>query len=200
MWGIYSNSSLDDSTVYPEDVIVHGSDYAPDGVDNLGYFRRMDSLVDTTEMAGNCSEAQPGVGKNEMYPCVNDQEAYGYSILGQASGEAQRVSLTVDRIDEPDVRDFPRAAAHMNASITVSNLVPGTEYVLYRWDLPTVDSAVPAFTPNGTVPTGNEEGEYASSAYTSAVSFTATGTTELRRDPQTITSSGATYYRCVEAE
>ena len=63
MWGIYSNSSLGDSTVYPDDVIVHGSDYAPDGADNLGYFRRMDSLVDTTDMNGNCSEAQPGVGK-----------------------------------------------------------------------------------------------------------------------------------------
>ena len=41
-----------------------------------------------------------------MYPCLNDQETYGYSILGQASGEAQRVSLTVDRIDEPGTYEW----------------------------------------------------------------------------------------------
>ena len=48
---------------------MHGSDYAPDGDKNLGYFRRFDSLVDTVAMDGNCSSAQPGYGFNEMYPC-----------------------------------------------------------------------------------------------------------------------------------
>lgn len=53
--------------VYPDDVLVHGSDYAPDGAANLGYFRRFDSLVDTTAMDGNCSDAQGVYTKNEVF-------------------------------------------------------------------------------------------------------------------------------------
>ena len=43
VWGVYSNRSLDGAggaTVFADDVLVHGSDYAPDGAANLGYFRR----------------------------------------------------------------------------------------------------------------------------------------------------------------
>merc|ERR1712216_1085625 len=31
VWGIYSNHSLDDTVVYPTDVVVHGSDYGASG-------------------------------------------------------------------------------------------------------------------------------------------------------------------------
>jgi hypothetical protein len=59
VYGIWSNHSLSDYTVYPDDVLVHTSDYAPDGSANTGYYRRFDSLIDTTEMNGNCSAAHP---------------------------------------------------------------------------------------------------------------------------------------------
>jgi len=57
VYGLWSNHSLTDPQVYPDDVLVHTSGYAPDGTDNLGYYRRFDTLVDTTAMNGNCSAA-----------------------------------------------------------------------------------------------------------------------------------------------
>lgn len=58
MFGIFSNSSLDDLTVYDDDVILHASDQ-----DYMPYYRRMDTLEDSTEMEGNCAIAQPGFGE-----------------------------------------------------------------------------------------------------------------------------------------
>ena len=37
------------------------------------------STQDSTKMDGNCAVAQPGYGRNEMYPCINDQVDYGMS-------------------------------------------------------------------------------------------------------------------------
>jgi len=57
VFGLWSNHSLSDPEVYPDDVLVHTSGYAPDGTGNTGYYRRFDSLIDTTAMNGNCSAA-----------------------------------------------------------------------------------------------------------------------------------------------
>ncbi len=55
---MFSDQSLDDVTeVYDTDVLVHGSDYAPDGKDNLGYFRTFNSMPDGKDMDGNCKNA-----------------------------------------------------------------------------------------------------------------------------------------------
>jgi hypothetical protein len=45
---------------------VHTSDqdYEP-------YYRTLASLDDTSAMEGNCLHAQPGFGRNEMYPCFD---------------------------------------------------------------------------------------------------------------------------------
>lgn len=72
IWGLYSNHNLNDPAVYEDDWLVHGSDYSPDGNMNKGYYRTFNSMVDTKEMNGNCKHAQPGWGKNEMYPCIYD--------------------------------------------------------------------------------------------------------------------------------
>jgi hypothetical protein len=56
-WGLYSNHDLMDPAIYDDDYLVHGSDYAPDGDHNTGYFRRFNSMVDTTKMDGNCKNA-----------------------------------------------------------------------------------------------------------------------------------------------
>jgi hypothetical protein len=66
VWGIYSNHSLDDPTVYPDDFIVHSSDQ-----DLNPYYRPFHTLQDTPAMEGNCKIAQAGFGRNEMYPCIN---------------------------------------------------------------------------------------------------------------------------------
>ena len=71
IYGIYSKHSLDDATVYDDDIIVHQSDQ-----DDLPYYRRMDTLEDTRKMDGNCASAQAGFGKNEMYPCFYESVTY----------------------------------------------------------------------------------------------------------------------------
>ena len=68
MYGLYSNHSLNETTVYDDDVIVHTSDQ-----DLNPYYRRIRSLPDGLDMTGNCKDAQPGFGKNEMYPCFTKQ-------------------------------------------------------------------------------------------------------------------------------
>lgn len=62
VWGIYSNHSLDDPTVYPDDYLVHSSDQ-----DLNPYYRAFHTLEDTPAMDGNCAIAQKGFGRNEMY-------------------------------------------------------------------------------------------------------------------------------------
>ncbi len=46
-YGYYTmNSSWASKDVYPDEVIVHTSGNAPDGINNTGYYRRVDTLVD----------------------------------------------------------------------------------------------------------------------------------------------------------
>ena len=66
---IYSRSPLNNTEVNDDDIVVHGSDYSPDGPDNFGYFRSMDSLLDDKRMEGNCRDAGEGYGKNEVSAC-----------------------------------------------------------------------------------------------------------------------------------
>jgi hypothetical protein len=47
--GIYSNYSLNDTTVYPNDVLVHASNVGLDGDKNTGYYRRFDTLFDSVK-------------------------------------------------------------------------------------------------------------------------------------------------------
>lgn len=133
VWGFYSNASLSDPRVYGEDVLVHASDYAPDGALNLGYFRAFGTLTDSPAFEGNCSAAQPGFGKNEMYPCLAEDADYGVALLGPAA-ESARVSVRVDAWEEPDIRQG-ESPANLTATVTVAGLTPGQAYILYRWDV-----------------------------------------------------------------
>lgn len=137
-WRIYSNFSLDDLTVYDSDVVQHGSDYSPDGDQNLGYFREFSSLLDDTDMEGNCLYAQPGWGKNEMYPCIYEDISYGYSMTGLdndqvRSGKTLPLSLFVNCTDEPDVRSHEPPAL-LQGQVKISGLSAGSAYSVYRWD------------------------------------------------------------------
>lgn len=100
VFGIYSNSSLetDGDTVFPDDVLVHGSDW-----DQFGYYRRFDTMVDSakhgSKLTGNCSKAAAhGGGANEAYPCFMDDINYGYAITGFVDPLERSVytSLSVD--------------------------------------------------------------------------------------------------------
>ena len=90
MYGLYSNHPLDDPNVYDDDWIVHASDqdYAP-------YYRPLNSLDDSTRMEGNCKDAGSGFGKNEMYPCFDEDVTYGLSVTGLAHAPADALPLVL---------------------------------------------------------------------------------------------------------
>ena len=116
IWGLYSNHNLNDPAVYDDDWLVHGSDYAPDGDQNKGYFRPFNSMVDTKEMNGNCKNAQAGFMKNEMYPCIYDQESYGVAIKGLVDPlkKLMPLYLTTPYLSEPNVTVGEDALEHMD--------------------------------------------------------------------------------------
>lgn len=185
VFGIYSNHSLADgnaSIVFDDDVLVHGSDYAPDGAQNKGYFRSFSSLVDTVDMNGNCKDATER--DNEMYPCVPDDVDYGYAITGvvDPAGKILPVSLSVQVKNEPNFLYRKAKPANLSGNVTVSGLTAGKRYTLLRWDDYT------------NVPI---DSDYISSNYDFRHDFTAAGPTHLYRDPVTFPSWGATYYRCI---
>jgi hypothetical protein len=57
IFGIYSDVSWNETDVGEDDWIVHGSDYAPDGDLNKGYFRKLLNMTDNKTMTGNCANA-----------------------------------------------------------------------------------------------------------------------------------------------
>jgi len=110
VYGLWSNHSLTDPQVYPDDVLVHTSGYAPDGSNNTGYYRRFDTLVDTVLMNGNCSAASPKWKENEMYPCLELIYSYGYALTGLKNPGGLPVTLEVNAIEEPNIREGLPAA------------------------------------------------------------------------------------------
>uniref|UniRef100_A0A7S1U2H4 Peptidase C39-like domain-containing protein n=1 Tax=Phaeomonas parva TaxID=124430 RepID=A0A7S1U2H4_9STRA len=180
-FGIYSDHPLSDATVYPDDVLVHTSDYAPDGELDVGYYRRFDTLIDTVEMDGNCSEAQPGFGKNEMYPCLEENYSFGWAISGVRDANSLPIALSLDNIEEPDTRkDAP--PVNFTATLTLSGLEPGSKYGLFRFDV------VPADVPK----------EYSKDNLIMIIK--ATDAEERVSDPKPFLSNGAVSYRSVLLE
>mgnify|MGYP000335800443 FL=1 len=183
VWGIYSNHSLDDTTVYPDDVLVHGADYGAEGsIAGPSLYRRFEELADTKKMDGNCSNAISGPGHNEYYPCVpSDGRDWGFAITGYVGGSDKDVpvSLAVDRFDEPDIVEGAKAA-EIHGTVTVTGLTAQSSYRLYRWD------------DYNTLPA---DGNYAGSNFTHSFDFVANDTTYSFTDPNSILSSGTTYYR-----
>ena len=87
---------------------MHGSDYGPDGEENLGYFRSFDSLLDDTDMEGNCANAGTEWKQNEMYPCLYKNQTYGTAITGLVHSDSKNlipISLQVNATSEPDIRE-----------------------------------------------------------------------------------------------
>jgi len=180
VYGMFSNKSLSSTTYNDDDVLVHASDW-----DKNNYYRTFGSMPDNSRMEGNCKDAPVGIGKNEAYPCLDDESNDGYCVTGPVdpAGKSLPMTLDVGRWDEPDVIRGEKPV-QLTATVTVESLTPKTNYILYRFD--GVKS----------VPTDSnyEKG------YVSRHTFTATGKTYTWKDDHGITSNEASYYRCVPAE
>ena len=175
IYGIYSNHPLSDATVYPDDVIVHASDQ-----DFEPYYRPLLSLPDTLAMDGNCASAGSGFGKNEMYPCFTADMTYGLAVTGfnVTGGVLLPVALsTAGAVSEPDVRTG-QPPVPLNGTVVVSELTPGSEYVLYRYNSSANLPQRPPFADSAEIVTP----------------FTATSSSWTFADPATFPSDGATYY------
>jgi len=171
MFGIFSDHPLDDENVYDDDWILHASDQ-----DLMPYYRKMSTLQDSTTMDGNCANAQPGFGRNEMYPCFDQHVTYGLAVTGLDVKGTLPVSLEVDITEEPNVRQSGRAKA-VHGSVTVSGLQSGKKYTLYRYaGTDTLPKSAPFSGAEHETP------------------FTATGSTWTFQDPNTFMSNTAVYY------
>lgn len=177
VYGMLSNNSLTSTEYSDNDVLVHASDW-----DKNDYYRTFKSLPDNSRMEGNCRDAPVGVGRNEAYPCIDDNSNDGYCVTGPVdpAGKALPMTLAVDRWDEPDVIKGERPV-QLTGTVTIESLTSGQSYILYRFD------------GYKTVPTDSNYDV----GYASKHSFTATGTTYKYKDPKGITSNESTYYRCV---
>ena len=144
MYGIFSEHPLDDQTVYDTDVVVHTSNQ-----DCFPYYRAMSTLEDTTAMEGNCGSAQPGWGRNEMYPCVDSSVTYGLAVTGLAvNGTAGSTSLVVDVKYEPNVREGD-APMPVVGNVTVAGLTAGGSYTIYRYVGTETLPSTAAYAPRG---------------------------------------------------
>lgn len=146
LYGIFSNHSLDDLTVYPDDVVVHTSNQ-----DCFPYYRRMDSLEDSTAMEGNCKDAGAGFGHNEMYPCIDEDVTYGLAVTGLAvNGTSGKTSMQVKLKYEPNVRNGDKPVA-IHPAISVTGLNPSKSYRILRYvGTDTLPAGPPFSSPNAT--------------------------------------------------
>ncbi len=113
--------------------MVHTSGYAPDGINNSGYYRRFDSLIDTTDMNGNCSAAVPEWRRKEAYPCLDKNFSFGYSITGLINGESQPVVLQISNYEEPNVRNGT-PEVNFTGTVTCKKTTAGVRYAIYRFN------------------------------------------------------------------
>ena len=180
LWGYFSNHSITDDVVRDDDVIVHGSDW-----DQFGYYRAMSTLVDSPAMEGNCKHAGDHPGVNEMYPCIYNEVDYGYAILGNIDPLNKTVPaiLEVDSWNEPDVNEPLVRPKELHGALTISGLVAGQKYTIYRY--------------NGkhNVPRDSNFNRN----YEHMHSITATAVSQKWVDPNSFLSNTATYYRVVKA-
>lgn len=184
---LYSQHPLSDTTVYPSDVLGHGSDW-----DQNVYYRAFDTLIDSPKkgdvLTGNCSKATPyGGGPNEAYPCLMDDINYGYAVTGLQmlpSEAARRVpcSLAVTGGGkEPE-----NGSEELVATISVQGpLQPGALYFVYRWES---TEAYPKNAP------------FSTSKYSQLLNFTATSSGgHTLQDPTPLNSQSSVYYVTVKA-
>jgi hypothetical protein len=162
----YSERSADQNPG-PEDGLLYFQDHFSDD----DYVREFSKLSDDRNMAGN--------GATHYYAIPKDVD-YGCAVTGirDSSRQALPVSITLDRINEPDLIAGKKPAT-LHAAIHMSGLESGKKYVVYRYNDYTK------------VPTK----DYAKSAFSAASKFVATGPTRDMND--TFMSNAVVVYRCL---
>lgn len=170
--GILSNHSLDDSTVYDDDVVAH---YTDGGNDTI--YRVMSTLP--CSWAG---EGQPADCGNYSYG-IGNPYGFGWAAKGFTPDVKQPMampaSLHIDPwVSEPDTRSGEEPEA-LQGTLTATELTEGEVYDIYRWD--TVGES---FT---------YQDQY------KKTSFTAVSDTHIYVDGESFQSDGTTYYRVVRA-
>lgn len=169
--GILSDHPLNDTALYDDDYVVHFTD-----ADAHPYYRSMQSLPDNTKYTGNCRSSH-----YTGYPCIYDQLGFGWAIEGFLDNGGNQftimpLSLTVDPVNEPDIRTGSKPEA-LSGTLIATGLTAGTKYAIYRW--------------------GSVETAFDYSRPHSTHRFTATSDTEAYTDAESFASDSATYYRCI---
>jgi hypothetical protein len=116
-----------------------------------------------------------------VYPCLEENYSFGYSIKGNKHGEGKPVVLQMSSYEEPNIRNGT-PAVNLTGTVTCSKLTPGLKYGLYRFN-----------TGNAGVPKNyHEYWIYADVA----LYFVAQTETFTYEDPEPILSSSIVAYRC----
>eukprot|EP00928_Gymnodinium_smaydae_P092430 TRINITY_DN76309_c0_g1_i1.p1 TRINITY_DN76309_c0_g1~~TRINITY_DN76309_c0_g1_i1.p1 ORF type:complete len:365 (-),score=47.18 TRINITY_DN76309_c0_g1_i1:189-1283(-) len=156
------------------DTRVYDDDYIVHftDADFHSYYRTMASLPETAKKCGlaqgNCHSDYVG------YPAINDQYGFGWSIQGFADEKTSLpISLQVNQWHEPEGSSIP-----LKGTLTISGLKKDGKYAVYRWD--SVESAFDYSKPH------------------SVHRFSASADSQVYADAEAISSSGTTYYRCIE--
>jgi len=134
IWGLYSNHDLRDPAIYEDDYIVMASNYGQDGIDNFGYVRSLNKMVDDLSMEGNCKHAQTYVEASEAFPCFDKDLDYGVSIKGRRdpAGVLMPTSIASPILAEPNVR-LGESPVNMDFLVTASGLTVGSKYELKKF-------------------------------------------------------------------
>lgn len=167
--GILSDHALSEEQFNDDDYIVHYTDHSV-----YPYYRSMKSLIGSYNGRSGC----PSTSGDSQYVCLNPKYGYGWALQGfEDEKEGLPVSLTVDQWQsEPDTREHERPT-QLTGTLKIEGLMAGQHYAVYRWD--------------------SVEAAFDYSRPTSVHQFTASATSQTYTDPQTFSSSGTTYYRCV---
>jgi hypothetical protein len=118
--------------------------------------------------------------------CIPTDVDYGVAVTGiiDDGGATVPVRVSVTKGFEPDVTSG-KSPVQMTASVTASGLKIGTKYSLLRYNDYTK------------VPTTGAPAAFLGSSFDAKIDFTASGDHWKYDDPQSFSSDGAVFYRCV---
>jgi|APCry1669189034_1035192.scaffolds.fasta_scaffold01499_4 hypothetical protein len=147
------------------------------------FFNDPESLVVNARVAATLADTRPMRGNGARFEvCIPQTTCFGCAVTGiqDLSRQALPVQVAIGKASEPDVI-AGAAPQPLDAVVTISQLVPGKPYTLYRYD------------DHRSVPTTN----YAKSRSTSATKFVATA--PQATFPAVIRSNGVAVFRCLPA-
>eukprot|EP00658_Telonema_sp_P-2_P047433 TRINITY_DN3607_c0_g6_i2.p1 TRINITY_DN3607_c0_g6~~TRINITY_DN3607_c0_g6_i2.p1 ORF type:complete len:300 (+),score=56.83 TRINITY_DN3607_c0_g6_i2:267-1166(+) len=172
--GIQSSHPLNHTQVYDDDTVLHFTD---GGVNTV--HRRITSLPGTWGGVGQ----QADCGAYSY--CIGNPYGFGWAVKGFTPDSKQAVSVPASlRVDpwrsEPDTRSG-QAPTELKGTLTVTGLIQGESYAIYRWD-----------------GVGEAFADYSDKWL--RTSFRATNGSFVYVDDKSFKSDGTTYYRAIKAE